>query len=283
MSYIVSQGTRLYWEERGSGPPVLLIMGLSFTHEMWYRIVPALERSCRLILFDNRGVGESDVPGGRYSMSQLARDAVAVLDAAGIPAAHVLGASMGGMIAQELALRFPERVLSLLLACTSHGGVLARWPNFPRLRGRGWCSRNRREQELSLVPMLYSSTTSADRIEEDIGVLCRSSLSYTGFFGQLSAILPWSSFLRLPRIQVPTMVIHGDRDRLVPPGNGRTVAARIPGAQFHLIEDAGHILTTDQPEACERLMLLFLEQMNPRVTEGLSGNEANARLDPANA
>ncbi len=261
MPYAMSNGVKLYWQEHGSGPPVLLIMGLSFTHEMWYRVLPTLASRCRVIVFDNRGVGRSEVPKGPYRISQMARDATAVLDAAGAPDAHIIGASMGGMIAQELALRFPARVRSLLLACTSHGALLARWPRFVRPRGIPWGEAQRRERELAFAPMLYASTTPLDRIHEDLDVQCNCSWSYQGFLNQFGGILLWSSYLRLPSIRVPTLVVHGDSDRLIPPKNGRVVAARIPGAQFRLIRNAGHILTTDQPEACKRLMVEFLRQM----------------------
>lgn len=261
MPYTTSDGVKLYFDVQGEGPPVLLIMGLSFTHDMWFRILPVLRTRCRVILFDNRGVGLSDVPKGPYTIRQMAKDAVAVLDAAGETAAHVIGASMGGMIAQELALRFPSRVLSLLLACTSHGGLLARWPRFVRPRGIKWGEAERRQRELALVPLLYSASTPLDRIHEDLDIQCACNWCYQGFFSQFSGILWWSSYLRLPSIRVPTLVVHGDSDRLVPPENGKVVAARIPGAQFRLIEDAGHILTTDQPEACKRLMVDFLRQV----------------------
>ena len=100
MPYTTNNGVKLYWDSLGQGPPVLLIMGLSFTHEMWYRILPVLTEHHRVILFDNRGMGRSDVPRGPYSMRRMAEDAGIVLDAAGVSAAHVIGASLGGMIAQ---------------------------------------------------------------------------------------------------------------------------------------------------------------------------------------
>lgn len=261
MPYANSHGVKLYWDEFGSGPPVLLIMGLSFTHEMWFRVLPTLSSRFRVVLFDNRGVGLSGAPRGPYTIERMARDAAAVMDAAGMPSAHVIGASMGGMIAQELALRFPFRVRSLLLACTSHGGLLARWPRFVRPRGIVWGAGDRRQRELALAPLLYHSATPRQRIEEDLDVQCACQVNYKGVVKQFGGILLWSSYLRLPSLRVPALVVHGDSDRLVPPENGRVVAARIPGAQFHLIHDAGHILTTDQPEACHRLMVDFVRQV----------------------
>lgn len=259
MPYTTNQGVRIYWEELGSGPPLLLVMGLSFTHEMWYRVLPTLESRYRVIVFDNRGVGHSDVPRGPYRIPQMARDAVAVLDAAGIPSAQVVGASMGGMIAQELALRRPERVTSLLLACTSHGGLLARWPRFTRLGGRPLPGAER-SSRLSFVPLLYAHSTPQERILEDISVQCGCACTRRGALNQFAGVLCWSSFRRLRRIAVPTLVVHGSEDRLIPPQNGRVVASRISGAEFHLIPNAGHLLMTDQPEACTKLMLDFLDR-----------------------
>jgi 3-oxoadipate enol-lactonase len=259
MPYAENRGIRLYWEEYGSGPPVLLIMGLSFTHEMWFRALPSLASEYRVIVFDNRGMGRSDVPKGLYSIPQMATDAHAVIRAAGISAADVIGASMGGMIAQELALRFPDCVRRLVLACTSHGGPFARWPDVT-----GHARRNNRSGagrwERALIPLLYADTTPRERIDEDLKIRSRCQWCYRGFLGQLAGILVWSSYRRLPRIGVPTLVIHGESDRLVPPQNGKAVASRIPRAQFRLVPDAGHMLLTDQPEFCEQIVLSFLDQ-----------------------
>lgn len=256
MPYALNRGVRIFWDEHGSGPPVLLIMGLSFTHEMWYRVLPALAEHYRVIVFDNRGVGRSDVPRSSFRIRDMADDAAAVLDAANVDSAQVIGASMGGMIAQELALRCPSRVESLLLACTSHGGLLARWPRLSRMRrlptGKG------RSRQLSFAPLLYAASTPRERILEDIEVQFGCRCTRKGCLNQFASILLWSSFRRLPRISVPTVVAHGAEDCLIPPRNGQVVAARIPGAEFHLIPNAGHMLLTDQPELCQRLMLDFL-------------------------
>lgn len=261
MPYAVNRGVRLYWTEHGDGTPLLLIMGLSFTHEMWYRVLSWLTPRYRAILFDNRGMGRSDVPPGPYSIPQMASDAAAVMDAAGISAAHIVGASMGGMIAQELALRNPNRVLSLVLACTSFSGVSGQWPDFRRGAGAlHWRGATRLERERALRPLLYADATPSDRIEEDFSIRCQCCWTYKGFLNQFAGILMWSSYRRLPRIQVPTLVIHGAEDHLIPPQNGRVLASRIPGARFHLLPNAGHILITDQPEMCRTLLTEFLRE-----------------------
>ena len=120
---------RIHYESTGSGPPVLLVMGLGLPAAAWWRTVPVLAESLRVIAFDNRGSGRSDGPPGRYSIAGMAVDAVAVLDAAGIERAHVYGISMGGMIAQETALRYPDRVVALALGATSAGGAAATPPD----------------------------------------------------------------------------------------------------------------------------------------------------------
>src|SRR5712664_793949 len=108
MPFVENQGAKLYWDEQGSGEPLLLIMGLSYPSYMWHRSRPVLANSYRTIALDNRGVGQSDVPPGIYSIALMASDAAAVMDAAGVESAHVFGVSMGGMIAQEFALQYPR-------------------------------------------------------------------------------------------------------------------------------------------------------------------------------
>src|SRR5262252_10276559 len=122
MAFIDNQGAKIYWDEQGEGEPVLLIMGLGYPSDMWYRTRPLLSARYRTITLDNRGVGRSGMPPGPYPIALMASDAAAVLDASGHESAHVYGVSMGGMIAQEFALQYPERVRSLILGCTASGG-----------------------------------------------------------------------------------------------------------------------------------------------------------------
>src|SRR5579864_3907880 len=125
MPFIQNQGAKIYWDEQGQGAPILLIMGLGWPSYLWHRTRPVLASRFRTIALDNRGIGQSDVPPGPYPIALMASDAAAVLDAAGIESAHVFGVSMGGMIAQEFALQYPKRVLSLILGCTAAGGPTA--------------------------------------------------------------------------------------------------------------------------------------------------------------
>lgn len=257
MPYVTNEGADIYWEEHGQGSPLLLIMGLSFTLEMWFRILPALTTKHRVILFDNRGMGRSSVPRGPYTIPQMARDAAAVMRAAGVPAAHVAGASMGGMVAQELALRNPDLVRSLTLGCTSHSGLFGRWPDFrcipPRLGG------SREDRERDFIKILYARSTPATRIEEDITLRLNCNWCSKGFVNQFAGILLWTAYRRLPRLRTPTLIVHGEEDRMLPIENGRVLAKRIAGARFHAVPHAGHVITTDQPEICSRLINEFLD------------------------
>ena len=175
---------------------------------------------------------------------------------------------MGGMIAQELTLRYPDRVLSLALGCTSHSGVLGRWPHFRfGPRNLNWARAGRFERERALRPLLYASSTPLELIEEDLEVRCRCRWSNKGFWNQFIAILRWTAYRRLPSIRVPTLVLHGAEDHLVPPENGQAIAARIPNARFHLLPEAGHILTTDRPEIAIGLVTEFLREQNQGAPE----------------
>ena len=261
MPYALNNGVRIYWEEDGQGEPLLMIMGLGFSLAMWRDLRPFMARHFRTIVYDNRGAGKSDVLLRPFSMAAMARDAACVLDAAGIPSAHVLGISMGGMIAQELALLLPHRVRKLVLACTTCGGrkgVHADLQVHRALMPLLFASRQR--GIAALLPFIYDQHTPPDRVEQDVEVLRRNPTPRIGFFGQLLAILSWHSYDRLDRITAPTLVIHGANDRLVPAENAKILAGRIPHAKLVVLSGASHIFPTDQPELCRKELLDFLSR-----------------------
>jgi pimeloyl-ACP methyl ester carboxylesterase len=265
VAYAELNGTRIFWTEQGTGEPVLMIMGLGATHEWWQRVVPIFAARCRTLLFDNRGVGKSDVPQGPYSLPGMAADAAAVLDAAGVDSAHVFGASMGGMIAQELALQYPDRVRSLILGCTSCGGresVPARREVLDALGARA--AMTREEATRVMVPFIFDAGTPRDLVEEDLAIRLAANVPNEGYFAQLQAIRAWTgTHARLGTIAVPTLVIHGETDELVPPENGRILARAIPNATLAIIPRASHIFFTDQFEPSRAALVAFLEQRVP--------------------
>lgn len=257
MSLTENRGAKIYWDEQGRGEPVLLIMGLGWSSNMWHRTRPVLAARYRTIAFDNRGAGRSDVSPGPYTIAMLASDAAAVLDAAGVERAHILGISMGGMIAQEFALQYPDRVLSLILGCTSAGGPGAVQADTDAIQLLFRRDSNPEERAEAAVPFIYDSGTPRERIDQDLAVLSDWYPNAEGYTAQLQAILAWEADSRLGNIKTHTLVIHGENDRLVPAANGRLIAERIPGARLVMLPDASHIFLTDQPAAAQHAILEF--------------------------
>jgi pimeloyl-ACP methyl ester carboxylesterase len=260
MPYVGNESVRIYWDEQGQGEPVLLIMGLGYTAHMWQRTRPRLAEHFRTIAFDNRGVGRSDAPAGPYPIALMASDAAAVLDAAEVHSAHLFGVSMGGMIAQEFALQYPTRVRSLILGCTAAGGptaVRAEPEATQMLKARGGMTPDQAAE--AVLPFIYDSQTPPERIEEDLAIRRPWLPRPDSYMAQMQGILAWEAYSRLPAIGVPTLVIHGENDRLVPAGNGKLIADRIPSAKLVLIPQASHLFLTDQSQIVHDAILNFLK------------------------
>jgi 3-oxoadipate enol-lactonase len=267
MAFAQSGAVRLHWESTGEGAPVLLVMGLGMTATGWWRTVPVLAESFRAIAFDNRGVGRSDRPEGPYSVPQMADDAVAVLDAAGEERAQVYGISLGGMIAQEVALRHPDRVAGLVLGATTPGGERAEHASeatvaFFRRRGE----MPAEEAVWASVPYNYGPETRRSRaglIGEDVERRLRYPVEPEPYEAQLEAALSHDALDRLGAVAAPTLAVHGEEDRMVPVGNGRILAEAIPGAELAVWPGAGHLYPTDEPRA-DRGVAEFLARVAGR-------------------
>jgi pimeloyl-ACP methyl ester carboxylesterase len=248
-----SEGTTLYWESAGAGEPVLLVMGHGQPATGWWRTVPVLAERFRVLAFDNRGSGRSGRPRGPYAVSQLVSDALAVLDAAGETSAHVYGVSLGGMVAQELALRAPERVRSLVLGATTAGGRAHEPPDeetLDFLRRHG--AMPPEEGVWASIPYVYGPATlerAATRVAEDVEQRLRFPVDRDGYRAQLAAATMHDTSARLAAVRAPALVLHGDADRIVPVANGRRLAERLPRARFLALAGAGHLYLTDAPEA----------------------------------
>jgi 3-oxoadipate enol-lactonase len=259
MAFAENQKARIYWDEEGQGEPILLIMGLAYPSVMWYRTRPLLASRYRTVALDNRGIGQSDVPQGPYPIALMASDAAAVLDAAGVESAHIFGISMGGMIAQEFALQYPARVRSLILGCTAAGGptaVRAEPEAIQMLMSRAKMSPEQAAE--AAVPFIYDPATPRERIDQDLAIRRPWFPSPQGYAAQLQGIFGWEAYSQLGRIVAPTLVIHGESDRLVPPRNANLIAERIPGAKVVMIPRASHLFFTDQPELAHRAIMEFL-------------------------
>jgi pimeloyl-ACP methyl ester carboxylesterase len=217
-----------------------------------------LAQTYRTIAFDNRGVGRSEVPPGPYPIAVMASDAAAVLDASGVESAHVYGVSMGGMIAQEFALQYPDRVRSLILGCTAPGGPHAVRAEAEVIAFLIQRQANKEEAVEASVPFIYDPHTPRELIDEDIVMRKNWLPRQEAYIAQLQGILAWEGYSRLDQVKVPTLVIHGETDRLIPCANSKLIAERIAGAELLLLPSAAHIYTTDQRELAQEAILKFL-------------------------
>jgi 3-oxoadipate enol-lactonase len=252
-------GTELHYERAGAGEPLLLIQGMSANHMAWGRPFSSLlEQSFEVISFDNRGIGLSGRVTEAFSIAEMAADTAALLDALEIESAHVLGISMGGMIAQELALAQPRKLRSLTLGCTYCGGEGSQLMDPADFQGlveamaSGDAQRVFRAMyELNLSPGFRAEesryadfTTMAAALpapRETIGL-------------QVQAITAHDTRARLPGIATPTLVIHGTVDRVLGYPNGPLIASLIPGARLETFEDVGHMFWWEQPERSAELV-----------------------------
>jgi pimeloyl-ACP methyl ester carboxylesterase len=240
----------LYYEIHGKGEPLLLIYGLAGRGRSFCHQIPTLSKQFCTIIFDNRGVGETDQPEGPYTIPQMADDAAALLDALGVGASHIFGISMGGMIAQEFALRHPQRLKKLALGCT-HSGIKHCTPSpkwvteiFKSLAGKP------REQAVrESIPFNFSPYTQQNRpdlIEEFVRVMCDNSQSAYAYQLQINAIYAFDTYDRLPQIAAPTLLLSGIDDVLIPPANSLSISERIPDSRLLEFENAGHLFFVER-------------------------------------
>lgn len=265
-------GTRIHYEVTGKSgaTPVLMIQGLGASKNAWNLQRIAMATRFRIISFDNRGAGRSDKPTEPFTLEQMADDALAVLDAAGIETAHVVGASMGGVISQIVAVKYPQRVRSLTLVCTA-------------CRNHPW------RQEL----LQSWAKTAADKGMIEVGKIAaqwvmsprsfRRLVPAFTWMGPLAALRPRHSFVsqidailntredlvdQLSTITAPTMIIVGNQDILTPRGDSEEIAERIPNAELVVISGAAHGLMMEHSSTFNRILIEFLQRTElARVSE----------------
>jgi len=274
MSIAKVDGIELYYEEHGSGDPLLLVMGLAADSTAWLLQVPEFAHHYRTIVFDNRGVGRSSKPSGPYTIHQMADDAAALLDAIGVRRVHVVGVSMGGMIAQELVLRHPERVRGLVLGCTypepDADAERQRQFSVQQLGGH-ITAAGETEIDLStidplaffqtLIPRVFNQSfidTELPKLLQIFGGALQWGFSMEAILGQVEAVMGHKATDRLHQIASPTLVITGDADLLVSPANSDVLARNIPGAQLVKIPGGSHGFNFETPDVFNRAVLDFL-------------------------
>ncbi|MCX8068596.1 MAG: alpha/beta fold hydrolase [Anaerolineae bacterium] len=276
MPYVTVNGLRLHYLAEGFGPAVLLLHGLGSCGEDWLLLqAPALRWRYRVLMPDLRGHGRSDVPSGPYTVPQLADDVAGFLEATGTHSAHVVGLSLGGAVAQALAVRHPERVRSLVLVNT-----------FARLRPRGWAEW-RRTIIRFLVPLVNPARYARMEAKElfprpdqqglrRVAMQRLCSTNPRGFRAALLAAARYDGRRDLARIRVPTLIVAGLQDTVVPLRAKEELAARIPGARLVTVPRSGHATPTDQPVLFNRLLLQFLESVEG-VEHGVPETSGSAR------
>ena len=259
----------------GEGDPLLLIPGLGAGRSAFDPIVPDLARTHRVITFDPRGIGESE-GGANTTMTAMALDAVMVLDAAGVDAAVVFGASMGGLVAQHLVVDHPGRVSDLILAATSPGGdhgVDPRPEDQAALLGKG--ARSPEDAYRIACTVLYSpqfQRTHPDFIEARIRERALHPVRPRVFSAQFTAMWqPDDSFERLAAVAVPALVLHGTEDVVAPFENARILAARIPGARLRAFEGCGHLFFHERPAESARVVSEHLRRAGEGAGQLSSG------------
>ena len=253
---------KIAYEIRGDGDPLVLVHGLAYDRAGWGALPDLLAERFRVVLIDNRGVGESDAPPGPYTVSEMAADVLGVLDEAGIERTNLFGVSLGGYIAQELALTWPERVERLILCSTALGGpsavpmppatveVFARYPTMEREAGlRMFVENSLGERGVRELPEL---------VEEIFRYRLGHAPTAEAWMAQAAAGATYVNEDRVASISAPTLVLAGGADVVVDPANAELLASRIPGARAVIVPDRGHLMVWEDSERVAELVTEFL-------------------------
>ena len=250
----------------GTGPPLLMIMGLGGQASSWGEpVLEGLQRHFTTIRFSNRGTGATDKPADGYTVSQMADDAARLMDAIGIEKAHVFGISMGGMIAQELVLNYPDRVQGLVLGCTNCGPAHSVTIPAETLNSFGQIMSLPVEQRIqefwniTVTPQFIESGAAFLNHIMELGMATPTPMETFG--RQFAAIQSFDSYDRLPQIKSPTLIVQGDMDTLVPAENAEVLRERIPGSRVRIVQGTGHCFIWEKPEEVVAEIVAFLSSV----------------------
>jgi pimeloyl-ACP methyl ester carboxylesterase len=256
---------KIYYEIHGKGFPLVMIMGLTANKDWWPpEVIEQFSKHFKTLIFDNRGAGRTDAPKMDYSIKMFADDTIGLMDALEIEEAHILGVSMGGMIAQELVLNYPDRVKKLVLCSTTPGGPHS-VPTPPETVAIMLERGDRSEEQMArrLVNILFPKdyiTNNPEVIERTVNHLLIAPITEDAYMRQLKACMEFDAYDRLPKINRPTLVIAGKEDVILPYQNDEIIAKRIPKAKLILYEKAGHGLITQEAEDFAQKVIQFLEK-----------------------
>jgi len=256
---------QMFYEVHGEGFPLIMIMGLTGNTNWWDpRWIETLSEKFKIIAFDNRGAGRTDISDREYSIKLFADDTAGLMDALGISRANVLGLSMGGMIAQELVLNYPEKVKKLVLCATHCGGAKSVQASEEVLGILTADKRGMSAEEVArmTIPLLFTE----DFIKNTPGVeelvieqITKNPISNEAFMRQMSAIMNFDAYDRLSQIKTPTLILHGKQDILVPPENGSILEKAIPGSRLVSFENSAHGLMEETEEVLDTILEFLAE------------------------
>ncbi|MCE4613395.1 MAG: alpha/beta hydrolase [Desulfurococcales archaeon] len=269
MPFVISGDAKIYYEVKGSGPPLVLVEGLGYASWMWFFQVEDLSRDHKLVIFDNRGAGKSDKPNYPYTMEMFAEDLRTIIREVLLDSpAHILGVSMGGMIAQEFALKYPSLVKSLILVSTHHGGrdidptppetlqaMFGEPP--PHIKSE----RGLYRYKMSFALSREWINSNREVLERIIDLRLREPQPQEAYINQARAVIGFDVSKRLHEITAPVLIVHGDQDRVVPVGNAYKLHERIRNSSLAIFRGAGHLVIMERPADFNNLVRVFVREV----------------------
>ena len=262
MPKVSVNGLKIYYEIEGDGAPVVLIPGFAAGRWIWFKQTAELSRNFRVIVFDPRGVSASDKPEGPQTIGLLADDVAHLLDTIGIESAHIVGASFGGFVAQEFALKYPAMTRKLVLCCTSFGGPNHVVPAPETLQAlastKGLNSEERMRANLLLAFTPEYVQSQVDEVDHIVRMRATNEVPEHIYMSQLQAAMSFNTESRLAEIKNPTLVLSGDADIIVPVQNSRNLAAKIPGAKLQIVAGGSHTFFIEQAGRFNQIVKEFL-------------------------
>lgn len=263
MPKVAVNGLELYYEIEGDGEPVVLIPGFAAGRWIWFKQTDDMSRNFRVIIFDPRGVSASDKPEGPQTIALLADDVAHLLETIGISSAHIVGASFGGFVAQEFALRYPLMTRKLVLCCTSFGGPNHVSPAPETLMAlastKGLNSEERMRANLLMAFTPEYVQTQVAEVDRVVHLRATNEVPEHIYLSQLQAAVSFNVESRLSEIKAPTLVLSGDADVIVPVQNSRNLASKIPGAELQIIEGGSHTFFIEQNQDFNQRLSAFLK------------------------
>jgi len=266
MPFLQRGDARIYWDQKGSGTPILLVMGHKLSSRLWYPAIDVLAATRRVIWFDNRGAGQSSTTRD-VTVATMGDDAFAVMDAAGVDKAHIYGVSMGGVIVIDMALRKPERVRSLIVGCS---GILdANKPRTPN-----WILPLY-FLPLSVLKLIlvrggdhgYGSAAPADLVAKDQAMAADDPFTRWGVVRQSLALSNYTASKEaVAKLTMPSLVLHGDEDKLVPLSYGEELASVLPHSTFVRLQGAGHNYFMARGKEANDATVAFLDKVDAAAT-----------------